>query len=405
MGKNSKKSVREKKKRDEKDSNSKKKSKVNSREEIGKSSKDNNKENEKVHKSDSAKESKVPKRNKNETEINKKPDTINKVNGSHRGNTCFLCFCCGGNEDEKLNELILEEEKLREKERKRKEKEEERIKREEEKKEKKKREEEEERERERLILEEQENERLRLLEEKEKLRLLEEEKQKQLEEEKKTKKDTILKKKEIKPKIFAKKKAKLNFIGAASAPNPPPESACVGDPPEVKETSVSIQEGVYLIYNPENDGQLELHYSKTGKKGKGVLAYIHSKTIPDFYFEKNKGREIIFTEVSKKMQSIYINDLKPYYECYIEFIKMKKKFNGVLYFLPAFDEQPPPKLDIVFFDSKAKKLNFVPVEKAVEFKGDYLFIIQKGLEIFKKEINVESLFSYINSYGALLSLS
>ncbi|KYN97508.1 hypothetical protein PRSY57_1005400, partial [Plasmodium reichenowi] len=35
----------------------------------------------------------------------------------------------------------------------------------------------------------------------------------------------------------------------------------------------------------------------------------------------------------------------------------------------------------------------------------YLFVIQKGLDIFKKEINVEALLSYLNSYGSLLSLS
>ncbi|CRG94118.1 conserved Plasmodium protein, unknown function [Plasmodium gallinaceum] len=394
MEKTSKKNVKEKKKGDKKDISSKKKpKKVNSKEKTIKSSKDNDKKNEKIHKNDSFKKNKVIEKNKN--------DTINVNNG--RGKACFLCFCCGGNEEEKLNELIMEEERRKEEERKKIEKEDKKKREDEE----KEREKERERERERLrLIEEQEKDRLILLEEKEKLRLLEEEKQKQLEEEEKQKKkDTILKKKEVKPKLFTKKRAKLNFIGAAAAPNPPPESACIGEPPQVKETSISVQEGIYLIYNHENDGQLELHYSRTGKKGKGVLAYIHSKTIPDFYFEKNMGKEVIFTEVSKKMQSVYVNDLKPYYECYIEFIKMKKIFNGILYFLPAFDEQPPPKLDIVFFNSKAKQLNFVPVEKPVEFTGDYLFVIQKGLEIFKKEINMESLFSYINSYGALLSLS
>ncbi|ETW27162.1 hypothetical protein PFFCH_05458 [Plasmodium falciparum FCH/4] len=67
--------------------------------------------------------------------------------------------------------------------------------------------------------------------------------------------------------------------------------------------------------------------------------------------------------------------------------------------------------DIRFFKNDKKMymkhytLNYVEIEKPVEFTGNYLFVIQKGLDIFKKEINVEALLSYLNSYGSLLSLS
>ncbi|GAB65992.1 hypothetical protein PCYB_081530 [Plasmodium cynomolgi strain B] len=104
---------------------------------------------------------------------------------------------------------------------------------------------------------------------------------------------------------------------------------------------------------------------------------------------------------------------------------MKKKFNGVLYFLPAFDAQPPPKLDVIFFDSKQKKLRlghpysisplliywklvfhlyYAPIEKEVELRGNFIFVIQKGLPIFQEEIDTEKLCSYACSFGAFQSI-
>ncbi|SOV79650.1 conserved Plasmodium protein, unknown function [Plasmodium reichenowi] len=359
----------------------------------------NDNKNERIHKKREAILEEVIPAKIIDTYRNNRNQNTNKNVKNESVRSCISCFCCAWDaDDEAMNELLLEEEreklKLLEKER-------ERLKLLEE-------EEEKERERLKLLEEEKERERLKLLEEeKKRLKLLEEEnrEEQKIDEIEEPSKDIIFKKKEIKPKFPLKKKAKLNFIGAAAAPNPPNKASCIGPPPQVKETNINVKEGIYLIYNAENDGQLEVHYSKCGKKGSGVMAYIMSDNIPDFYFDKNKGKEIIFKEVSKKMQSVYINDLKPYYECYIEFMKMKKKYNGVLYFLPAFNEQPPPNLDIGFFDTKEKKLNYVEIEKPIEFTGNYLFVIQKGLDIFKKEINVEALLSYLNSYGSLLSLS
>ncbi|CZT98309.1 hypothetical protein PFMG_00664 [Plasmodium falciparum IGH-CR14] len=373
----------------------------------------NDNKNERIHKKREAILEEVIPAKIIDTYRNNRNQNMNKNVKNESVRSCISCFCCGWDaDDEAMNELLLEEEreklKLLEEERKRlklleeEEKERERL---------KLLEEEKERERLKLLEEEKERERLKLLEEEEeekkRLKLLEEQnrEEQKIDEIEEPSKDIIFKKKEIKPKFPLKKKANLNFIGAAAAPNPPKEASCIGPPPQVKETNINVKEGIYLIYNAENDGQLEVHYSKSGKKGSGVMAYIMSDNIPDFYFDKNKGKEIIFKEVSKKMQSVYINDLKPYYECYIEFMKMKKTYNGVLYFLPAFNEQPPPNLDIGFFDTKEKKLNYVEIEKPVEFTGNYLFVIQKGLDIFKKEINVEALLSYLNSYGSLLSLS
>ncbi|SPJ10475.1 conserved Plasmodium protein, unknown function [Plasmodium sp. DRC-Itaito] len=361
----------------------------------------NDNKNERIHKKREAIHEEVIPTKIIDTYRNNRNQNVHKNVKKESVRSCISCFCCGWDaEDEAMNEFLLEEEreklKLLEEEKER-----ERL---------KLLEEEKERERLKLLEEEKERERLKLLEEEEekkRLKLLEEEnrEEQKIDQIEESSKDIIFKKKEIKPKFPLKKKAKLNFISAAAAPNPPNEASCIGPPPEVKETNINVKEGVYLIYNAENDGQLEVHYSKCGKKGSGVIAYIMSDNIPDFYFDKNKGKEIIFKEVSKKMQSVYINDLKPYYECYIEFMKMKKTYNGDLYFLPAFNEQPPPNLDIGFFDTKEKKLNYVEIEKPVEFKGNYLFVIQKGLDIFKKEINVEALLSYLNSYGSLLSLS
>ncbi|SOV77047.1 conserved Plasmodium protein, unknown function [Plasmodium sp. gorilla clade G3] len=361
----------------------------------------NNNKNERIHKKREAIHEDVIPTKIIDTYRNNRNQYMNKNVKNEHVRGCISYFCCGWDaEDEAMNEFLLEEERTRLK-LLEEEKERERL---------KLLEEEKERERLKLLEEEKERERLKLLEdekERERLKLLEEEnrEEQKIDQIEEPSKDIILKKKEIKPKFPLKKKAKLNFIGAAAAPNPPNEARCIGPPPEVKETSINVKEGIYLIYNAENDGQLEVHYSKSGKKGSGVIAYIMSDNIPDFYFDKNKGKEIIFKEVSKKMQSVYISDLKPYYECYIEFMKMKKTYDGVLYFLPAFNEQPPPTLDIGFFDTKEKKLNYVETEKPVEFTGNYLFVIQKGLDIFKKEINVEALLSYLNSYGSLLSLS
>ncbi|KYN99437.1 hypothetical protein PGSY75_1006000 [Plasmodium gaboni] len=357
--------------------------------------------NERIHKKREAIHENVIPKKIIDTYRNNRNQYMNNNVKKENVRSCLSCFCCGWDaEDEAVNEFLLEEEKeklkLLEEERKR-------LKLlEEEKGRLKLLEEEEKKERERLKLLEEEEEK-----ERERLKLLEEEniEEQKIDEIIEPSKDIIFIKKEIKPKFPLKKKAKLNFIGAASAPNPPNEVSCIGPPPEVKETIINVKEGIYLIYNEENNGQLEVHYSKSGKKGRGVIAYIMSDSIPDFYFDKNKGKEIIFKEVSKKMQSVYISDLKPYYECYIEFMKMKKTYNGVLYFLPAFNEQPPPNLDIGFFDIKEKKLKYVEIEKPVVFTGNYLFVIQKGLDIFKKEINVEELLSYLNSYGSLLSLS
>ncbi|GAW80483.1 hypothetical protein, conserved [Plasmodium gonderi] len=310
-----------------------------------------------------------------------------EVNQRERGGMCFLCFCCGSNDDnDMLNELILEDESW-----KKKQQEEEAKYAEAEK-------------RQNLM----EMERLRMLEEEDRMKLLHEA---ELEEERKKllnlnkqneqpKRGSFLVVKNIKPKLFPKKKPKFSFLGAASAPPPPESSACVGPPPEVKLTSVPVREGIYLIYSYENNGQLELHYSKTAIKGKGVLGYIFSNSIPDFYFVNNNMKQILLKDVSKIMQSTYVNDLKPYYECVINFMKMKTKFNGILYFLPAFDAQPPPKLDVIFFDSKQKKLFYAPIEKEIEFRGNFIFVIQKGLPIFQEEIETEKLCSYVCSFGA-----
>ncbi|ANQ07894.1 Uncharacterized protein PCOAH_00022920 [Plasmodium coatneyi] len=328
----------------------------------------------------------------NDVIIINKMEAANRERIKREGGGCFLCLCCGNNDDDILNELILEDERGRE----------------EAEREKKRKEQEEEEERERA----KERERLSMLEEEDIMkRLLEAAAEGKTEEEKKkveqldkpkeqVKRGSRLIIKDLKPKLLQKKKPKFSFLGAAAAPPPPEASACVGPPPEVKSTTVRVREGIYLIYSEENNGQLELHYSKQPIKGRGVLAYIFSSTIPDFYFMKNNMKQILLKDVAKIMQSIYVNDLKPYYECVINFIKMKKKFNGVLYLLPAFNAQPPPKLDVIFFDSKEKKLHYAPMEKEIEFKGNFIFVIQKGLPIFKEEIETEKLCSYVCSFGA-----
>ncbi|KJP87805.1 hypothetical protein AK88_02561 [Plasmodium fragile] len=308
------------------------------------------------------------------------------------GGGCFLCLCCGSNDDDMMNELILEDEIGREKEEK----------------EKRKKEQEEERQRERLSMMEEEDIMKRLLEAAAEGKTDEEGEKKKVGEVDKPKAQAktgarlIIK--DMKPKLLQKKKPKFSFLGAASAPPPPAASACVGPPPEVKSTSVPVKEGVYLIYSDENNGQVELHYSKQPIKGRGVLAYISSSTIPDFYFVKNNMKQILLKDVAKIMQSSYVNDLKPYYECVINFIKMKKKFNGVLYLLPAFNAEPPPKLDVIFFDSKQKKLHYAPIEEAIEFRGNFIFVIQKGLPIFQEEIETEKLCSYVCSFGAFQNI-
>ncbi|CAD2109267.1 hypothetical protein YYG_02535 [Plasmodium vinckei petteri] len=341
-------------------------------------------------------------------------------------NESFLCcFCCGG-KGEELGEVRVNDEELKLLEMKKRLLEEEEEKKrlkmlEDEEKKRLKMLEDEEKKRQLKILEEEEEEeekrRLKMLEdeeEKRQLAMLEAEEEKRqlamLEEEEdevvsQKKKETVLVNKDMKVKLFTKKKAKLNFLGAAAAPTPPEEKHCVGPPPEVRKTTVNISEGIYLIYSDENCGQLEIHYSKIGIKGRGVLAYISSETIPDFYFDQKHSKQIILKNISTKLTSGYSNDLKPYYECYIEFIKLKKKFNGTLYFLPAFEAQPPPHLDIIFFNTREKKLIYAPIEKPVEISGDILFVIQKGLKIFKEEVEVEKLCNYMKCYGALLNLS
>ncbi|CDU19240.1 uncharacterized protein PY17X_1207400 [Plasmodium yoelii] len=322
----------------------------------------------------------------------------------------LCCFCCGGNEEE-LGELQVGYEdddyelKLLNKKRQLLEEDEEETKRL-----KMLEEEEEEKRRLKMLEEEEENKRLlKLIEEKEEekreLQIGEEEKEEEDEIISPKKKGTLLINKDMKGKLFTKKKAKLNFLGAAAAPSPPEEKYCIGPPPEVRKTKINLNKGIYLIYNNENNGQLEIHYSKDGIEGRGVLAYISSEIIPDFYFDTKHSKQIILKNISIKMTSIYYNDLKPYYECYIEFIKLKKKFNGTLYFLPAFESQPPPQLDIIFFDTREKKLNYAPIEKPVEFAGDIIFVIQKGLDIFKEEVEIDKLCNYMKCYGALLNLS
>ncbi|KEG03360.1 hypothetical protein YYE_01384 [Plasmodium vinckei vinckei] len=346
-----------------------------------------------------------PVKNKN---VNFRQSEIGKQNESF-----LCCFCCGGNEEE-LGEVRVNDAELKLLDMKK------QLLEEEEEKKRLKMLEEEEKKRRIKILEEEEEEkrRLKMLEEEDEKRELpmledEDEEKRQLEtlEEEddeiasQKKKETVLVNKEMKVRLFTKKKAKLNFLGAAAAPSPPEEKHCVGPPPEVRKTKVNVSEGIYLIYSNENYGKLEIHYSKTGMKGSGVLAYISSDTIPDFYFDQKHSKQIILKNISTKMTSGYSNDLKPYYECYIEFIKLKKKFNGTLYFLPAFEAQPPPHLDIIFFNTREKKLNYAPIEKPVEISGDILFVIQKGLKIFKEEVEVEKLCNYMKCYGALLNLS
>ncbi|CAD2109302.1 conserved Plasmodium protein, unknown function [Plasmodium vinckei] len=328
-------------------------------------------------------------------------------------NESFLCcFCCGGKGDE-LGEIRVNDEELKLLEMKKRlleeEEEKKRLKMLEDEEEKRRlkilEEEEEEKRRLKMLEEEEEKRRLKMLEEEEEKRRLEILKEKEDEIVSQKKKETMLVNKDMKVKLFTKKKAKLNFLGAAAAPTPPEEKHCVGPPPEVRKTTVNISEGIYLIYSDENCGQLEIHYSKIGIKGRGVLAYISSEIIPDFYFDQKHSKQIILKNISTKLTSGYSNDLKPYYECYIEFIKLKKKFNGTLYFLPAFEAQPPPHLDIIFFNTREKKLIYAPIEKPVEISGDILFVIQKGLKIFKEEVEVEKLCNYMKCYGALLNLS
>ncbi|SCN61747.1 conserved Plasmodium protein, unknown function [Plasmodium chabaudi adami] len=326
----------------------------------------------------------------------------------------LCCFCCGGKEEE-LGEVRVNDDELKLLDMKKRLQEEE-----EEKKRLKMLEEEKEKQRLKMLEdEEEEKRRLKMLEdeeeEKRRLKMLEEENEKRQIEELEDEEDdggvsqknkgTVLINKDMKAKLFIKKKAKLNFLGAAAAPNPPEEKNCTGPPPEVRKTTVKVKEGIYLIYSNVNYGQLEIHYSKIGIQGPGVLAYISSDVIPDFYFDQKHSKQIMFKNISTKMTSSYFNDLKPYYECYIEFIKLKKKFNGTLYFLPAFEAQPPPHLDIIFFNTREKKLNYAPIEKPVEISGDILFVIQKGLKIFTEEVEVEKLCNYVKCYGALLNLS
>ncbi|CAA9987691.1 conserved Plasmodium protein, unknown function [Plasmodium knowlesi strain H] len=332
------------------------------------------------------------KNSSNDVVVKEKMEAAKGERIKREGGGCFLCLCCGNNDDDILNELILEDESSRE----------------EEEREKRKKEQEEEEERQKA----KERERLSMIEEEDKMRRLLEAISEGKTEEEKKKVDDLEKPKEqakrgsrliikdFKPKLLQKKKPKFSFLGAASAPPPPEASACIGPPPEVKSTSVRVREGIYLIYSEENNGQLELHYSKEPIKGRGVLGYIYSSSIPDFYFMKNNMKQILLKDVTKIMQSTYVRDVKPYYECVINFIKMKKKFNGVLYFLPAFNAQPPPKLDVIFFDSKEKKLHYAPIEEEIEFKGNFIFVIQKGLPIFKEEIETEKLCSYVCSFGA-----
>lgn len=321
--------------------------------------------------------------------------------------SCFLCFCCCGENDDLKTELLLEEERRKEEE------EEARRKKEEEEARKKKEEEQARRKRE-------EEEARRKKEEEEQAR-------KKAEEEEATKvsdyhenaedetikeeatadeppKKTVLKKIGIKAKQ-PPRKAKLNFIGAAAAPPPPATSACIGNPPQTKSTNVKLGEGAYLVYDSKtNNGQLKVCYSKTPLHKNGVLAYISSQTIPPFYFEKNNGETVVVNNVSQLMQSSFINDRKPYYENWVEFIRKTKQFDGVLYLLPAADVEPPPKMEIAFLNSKEKKIYHLPIDKPVHFQGDYLLAIHHGLDVFKKEINTTDILAYIGSYGAYAEL-
>lgn len=342
------------------------------------------------------KKKEAPKNNRStniaNTSNNKNLNKKNNAVKSKKQGGCFLCFCCSCNdaENELISELIVEnelEENARLKKIKDEEAAEENRLREENEKQK--------------VKDEEAEEENRLRDENEKQRMKEEEDRLREENERK-RRSTVLIHKDAKAKLFVKKKAVLNFKGAAAAPSPPDISACVGEPPQVKETSVPLGKGAYLIYNSDMNGQLEIHYSRVAIKGSGVLAHISSQTIPEFYFDGLKKKEIILTNVSNKMQSEFVNDLKQYYECFIKFMKLKKNFNGVLYFLPACGSQPPPMLDMLFYNIKEKSLTRVPLEEAVEFLGDYLFIIQAGLEIFKGPLDTEKLYSYVKSYGAVM---
>lgn len=339
-------------------------------------------------------------------EKNEKPKNVEAEKPQSNG-SCFLCFCCccGDNADLQT-ELLLEEEK-------RKEEEEAALKKKLELEAKKKEEEEARRKK-----EEEDARKRREQEELEARKRIEEEETKMSDFNEKIEDETIVEennveevpKKAVLKKIGIKskqppKKAKINFIGAAAAPPPPATSACVGDPPKTKPTSVKLGEGVYLIYDSKvNNGQLKICYSKTAINKNGVLAYIHSTTIPPFYFEKNKGENVIASNVSQAMQSNFINDRKPYYEGWVEFIRKTIQFNGVLYLLPATEVEPPPKMEIVFLNSKEKKIYHTAIEKPIDFQGDYLFVIHRGLDVFKKEINATDILSYIGCYGAYAEL-
>lgn len=306
-------------------------------------------------------------------------------NMKRNDNSCFLCFCCGGNEDEELNELLLQQEKCME---------EARIRREEEKKrkeneEKKKRKEEEKRKQEEMKKREEEKKRLKM------------EAIIKKEEEEEAQKKTVLKKMEAKAKP-QRKRAQIVFTTSVAAPPPPPASACEGPPPSVKETTVPVGQGAYLVYNPENNGQLEVKYSKQAMSGSGVLAYIATDKIPAFYFTKNDGIEVLLKDVSILLQSEYISDRMKYYEKWGDFLKMQKPFEGTFYLLPAFNANPPAMIDIIFLYSQEKKLQHAPVETATELKGDYTFIIQRGLEVFKKEVNVDALVTFVGSFGYVI---
>lgn len=312
--------------------------------------------------------------------IHKKEEKKNHK--ANNGILYLLCMCCGGNDDEELNEMLLQEEKRLEEAKKRKAEEAKKQLEEEEKKKK---------------------------EEEAKKRKEEEEKKRKEKEEEKREEDveptkaTVLKKIDVKAKPL-QKKAQIVFTSSAAAPPPPPAKECEGPPPKVKETSVSLAQGAYLIYKDENGGQLEINYSKEAIRGNGVLAYIAANSIPNFYFNKNNGKDVLIKNISRLMQSEYVSDRILYYEKWNEFLKLRKTLNGVLYLLPAFNSSPPAKIDILFLNSQQKKIQFAPVDKPVEMSGDYLFIIQHGLEVFRKEVNVDALVSYVNSFGVVAHL-
>ncbi|CCF73627.1 hypothetical protein BMR1_02g02345 [Babesia microti strain RI] len=201
---------------------------------------------------------------------------------------------------------------------------------------------------------------------------------------------------------------KVNYTGAVGAP-PPYELQEIIAPLNTKlPSNTAIAGGIYLTYSLTGNGSLTRIYSTSEPKldeDTVIIAYsMPKKMISSFKYEK--GSELLIGNLGKVLTSHFVNDRKPFYTAWIDYIKVANSYNSTLYLLPEFSVSPPPKVQIVCIKKGDKTISGLPVDAPIVLdEYDVIAALPPGIGAIKIGTTTRSqLLCLTTRFGAIVEL-